>query len=60
MVWARFALSSDMHFTTRRDIGFEFGIAQIAEFDRHQIPLHAQHGRHTDRQVQVRAALSHP
>ena len=39
------------------DIGLEFRVAQIAELDRHQVPVHAQHRRHADGQVQVRAAL---
>ena len=41
------------------DVGFEFRVAQIAEFDRHQIPVHAQHRRHAYREVQIRASLGH-
>ncbi len=41
-------------------IGFEFGIAQLAELDRAQVAVHAQHRRHADRQVDVGAALREP
>ena len=43
-----------------RDVALELGLAQIAELDRHQVAVHAQHRRHADRQVQIRAALGHP
>src|SRR5690606_36647665 len=39
------------------DIAFELRLAQIAELDRQQIAMHAQHGRDADREVDVRAAL---
>ena len=38
-------------------VAFELAIAQVAELDRHQIAVHAQHRRHAHRQVNVRAAL---
>ena len=52
------------HFDLRRsqnlgDIALELGVAEVAEFDRHQIAEHAQHRRHADRQVQIGAALRH-
>ena len=42
------------------DVGLELGIAQVAELDGDQVPVHAQHGRHPNRKMQVRAALGHP
>ncbi len=39
------------------DVALELGLAQIAEFDGHQIAVHSQHRRHADRQMQIRAAL---
>ena len=39
------------------DVALELGLAQVAEFDRHQIAVHPQHRRHADRQVQIGAAL---
>ncbi len=41
------------------DVALEFRLAQIAEFDGHQIAVHAQHRRHADGQMQVRATLGH-
>ncbi len=41
------------------NVAFELGLTQIAEFDGHEIAVHAQHRRHADRQMQVRAALRH-
>ena len=40
-----------------RTAALEFGIGQIAEFDRHQVAVHAQHRRHADRQMDVGTAL---
>jgi hypothetical protein len=38
-------------------IALELGVAQIAELDRHQVAVHAQHRRHAHREVHVRTAL---
>jgi hypothetical protein len=39
------------------DIAVELGHSQVAEFDRQEIAMHAQHGRHADGEVHVGAAL---
>src|SRR5581483_3594441 len=39
------------------DIAFELPGTQISEFNGKQIAVHAQHGRHADRQMYVGAAL---
>ena len=41
------------------DVALEFRVAQVAEFDGHEIAVHSHHGRHTDRQMQIGAALCH-
>ena len=40
-----------------RDVALELRVAQVAKLDRQQIAVHAQHRRHADGQMQVRAAL---
>ncbi len=39
------------------DVALELGLGEVAELDRQQLAVHAQHRRHADRQVHVRAAL---
>ena len=39
------------------DVAFELGVAQLAELDRHEIAVHAQHRRYADGQMDIRAAL---
>jgi hypothetical protein len=39
------------------DVGLEFRFTEVAELDRHEIAMHAQHRRNADGEVQVRAAL---
>ena len=39
------------------DVAFELGVAQVAELDRHQVAVHAQHRRHADGEMDVGAAL---
>ena len=41
------------------EITLELRIADVAELDRHQVAVHAQHGRHADGQVHVGAVLLH-
>jgi hypothetical protein len=43
----------------QRAVALQFRVGQIAELDGNQIAVHAHHGRHADRQVQVGAALRH-
>ncbi len=45
-------IAEDFH-----DVAFELRIRQVAELDRHQFAIHAQHGRNADGQVDVGAAL---
>ncbi len=42
------------------NVAFQFGIAEVAKLDRHEIAVHAQHRRHTHGQMDVRAALCEP
>ena len=41
------------------EIALELRVADVAELDRHEVAVHAQHGRHADGQVHVGAALLH-
>ena len=41
------------------EVAFELRVADVAELDGHEIAVHAQHGRHTDGEVHVGAALLH-
>src|SRR5689334_11752394 len=40
-----------------RDIALELRQPEVAELDRHEVAMHAQHRRHPDGQVDVGAAL---
>ncbi len=40
-----------------QDIALEFDVREFAKLDRHQVAVHPQHRRHTDRQVDIGAAL---
>ena len=39
------------------DVAFELGVAEVAELDRHEVAVQAQHRRHADGEVDVGAAL---
>src|SRR5580658_7307180 len=39
------------------DVALKFRHAQVAELDRQQVAVHAQHGRNTHREVHIRATL---
>jgi len=39
------------------DVAFEFPGAQLAELDRHEITVHAQHRRYADGQMYIGATL---
>ena len=41
------------------DVAFELRLTQVAKLDGHQIPVHAQHRRHADGQMQIGATLGH-
>ena len=45
-------IAEDFH-----DVAFQLGIRQLPELDWHQVAVHAQHRRHADGEVDVRAAL---
>jgi hypothetical protein len=45
-----FQLRLGQHFC---DVAFQLGFAEVTEFDGREVPMHAQHGRHADRQMQV-------
>ncbi len=38
-------------------VSFEFGIRQLPELNWHQVAIHAQHRRHADGEMHIRAAL---
>jgi hypothetical protein len=39
------------------DVAFELGIAQLPEFDWHQVAIHTQHRRDSDREMNVGTTL---
>ena len=54
------ALREQLRLRPRQDLGdvaLQLGRAHVPEFDRQQIPVHAQHGWDADGQVHVRAPL---